>query len=108
MIVSYQDLELRAVCLQLARAVEAYGPEEAKALIDRFAEIEASENADELFSLLGDEARLDEGDSLIVAIGAEYEARFVAVGSKIGRDDSGRLVLTSVRRMKLMSIARRN
>jgi hypothetical protein len=82
------------------------GSAHAQALLSLIADAEAFDNADALMEFFGSEARLDEHDSLFLAIGSDYRAEFVAVGARVVRDPDGKVDWTSVQRLKLVDILR--
>ncbi len=64
------------------------------------------ETVGELLDLFGDDIKIAGDDSLSVAIGADYCADVVVVGTCHSRDAMGRIVWASVTRLKIMAISR--
>lgn len=104
MIVSFQERDLHDCSYVAAFAEEKLGRFLAQALATLIADAEAAETAEELMELRSPSSFIDSDDSLLVPIGAECRARFVAVGQEFGRDEEGRTVWSSVRRLKLMAL----
>ncbi|TRW15132.1 hypothetical protein [Glacieibacterium frigidum] len=104
MIVSYETPALQQACFSLEVAEAEYGAVHAQALIALIADIEAFENVAELADFWGDELLVTIDDSLSLPIGAHYRASLAAVGTRYRRDAGGRVVLSSVTRLKLLAI----
>ena len=104
MIVSFQEKGLHDCSYVAAVAEERLGSVLAQALATLISEAEATETAGELLELRGPAAFVDSEDSLIVPIGADCSARFVTVGHEFSRDEKGRTVWSSVRRLKLVAL----
>jgi hypothetical protein len=102
LIVSFKTVALQKACLVLELAEEQFGAVHAQALIALLAEIEAFGTAAELIDFLDAPVALN--DSLSLPIGSDYRATFTATGARYGRDDEGRVVWSSVTRLKLMQI----
>jgi hypothetical protein len=68
------------------------------------ADVEAFEDASQVIDFFGLATGCHEDDSLFLPIGASYRARFVAVGKRFGCDGDGKVVWSSVKRLKLMEI----
>jgi hypothetical protein len=103
-IVSFQEKELHDCSYIAAVAEKKLGSVLAQALATLISDAEAVETADELLELRRPAAFFDSEDSLFVSIGAECRARFVAVGHEFNRDEEGRTVWSSVRRIKLVAL----
>lgn len=104
MIVSFETAALQQTCLVLELAEEQFGAVHAQALIALLAEIEAFGTAAELIDFLVDDAPIALDDSLSLPIGSDYRATLVATGTRYGRDHEGRVVWSSVTRLKLVQI----
>jgi len=78
----------------------------AAALVTFLSDARSLETVDELLDLFGNEIKITVDDSLSVAIGADYRADLVVVGSRHLRDAKGRIVWASVTRLKIMAISR--
>jgi hypothetical protein len=66
----------------------------------------AFENVSELLDFLGEGVDILSDDSLSVAIGSDYHAILIVVGKRFNRQANGRIVWTSVTRLKLLEISR--
>ena len=104
MIVSFQSQELHDCCCIATVAEEILGGVHAQALKTIIADAEAVETAAEFLQLREPFASVDVDDSLLADVGANYRARFVPIGQEFTRDDEGRVVWSSVRRLKLMAL----
>ncbi len=104
MIVSFQTKQLHDCCYVASVAEAQMGSAHGEALRTLIADAEAFETAEELIELRTPDASVDVDDSLYVRIGAEWHARFVAVGQEFSRDEEGRTVWSSVRRLKLVAL----
>lgn len=104
--VSFHDALLHDICTDLDRAEKHYGRVEAQALVTLISEAQALENAQELIDLHDGDIFVLEDDSLCVVISADYGAAFVAVGTRFGRSDDGRIQWDSVTRLKLVEVSR--
>lgn len=107
-IISFEDEQLHQVCVNLQRAEQMFGSMNAEALVTFISDAQALENVAELIELIGEDARILLDDSLSVAIGAEYRAALVVAGRRFDRDADGRVVWSSVTRLKLVEISRLN
>jgi hypothetical protein len=103
-IVSFQSEKLHDCCCQASLAEEALGSAHAQDLATLIAEAEAVETADEFLQLRAPLAHITEDDSLLAEVGADYAARFVAAGQEFTRDEEGKIVWSSVRRVKLVTL----
>jgi hypothetical protein len=103
-IVSFETQYLQKICLTIQAAEQTFGPVHAQALIALIADIEAFEDAGQVMDFFGVAAVCREDDSLFLPIGASYRARFVAAGKRFGCDANGKVVWSSVKRLKLMNI----
>jgi hypothetical protein len=103
-IVSFQSQELHDCCCIASVAEEALGAILAQALENLIADAEAVETAAELLELLEPFASVAPDDSLLADVGADYRARFVAIGQEFTRDEEGKIVWLSVRRLKLVAL----
>lgn len=104
MIVSFETAALQQACYVIELAEEQFGAVHAQALIALLADIEAFETGAELIEFLGDDAAVALDDSLSLPIGSDYRAALVAAGARYSRDGSGRVVWSSVTRLKLLKI----
>ncbi|WP_156635332.1 hypothetical protein [Methylobacterium sp. Leaf123] len=104
--ISFEDDALHDLCVNLERAEHTLGTVSAGALINLISDANAFENAHELIDFLSEDAEISVHDSLIVAIGSDYRATLVVVGTRFGRNADGRIVWASVTRLKLVAISR--
>jgi hypothetical protein len=104
MIVSFHTKQLHDCCYVASVAEAELGSTHGEALRALIADAEALETAEELIELRTPDASVNSDDSLSVRIGAEWRARFVAVGQEFSRDVEGRAVWSSVRRLKLVAL----
>ncbi|ACB95175.1 hypothetical protein [Beijerinckia indica] len=103
--ISFEGEPLHEICIDLSKAEQAYGSIAAGALVAFISDAQALETVDELIELLGGDIIIFADDSLSVAIGSDHRATLVVVGRhKMGSD--GRIVWSSVTRLKLLKIAR--
>ena len=91
-------------CCIATVAEETLGGVHAQALKTLIADAEAVETAAEFLHLRGQYASVDGDDSLLADLGADYRARFVAIGQEFIRDAEGKIIWSSVRRLKLMAL----
>jgi hypothetical protein len=103
MIVSFQTADLRNCCCKADVAEKKLGTTHAEALGSVISEAEASETAEDFIELYKPED-VDQGDSLLVTIGAGYQARFVAAGQAFSRVGEGATDWSTVRRVKLVEL----
>lgn len=85
-------------------AEQQLGVVHAQALASTIADLEAFNDGAELIGFFGDEVFIEGDDSLVLPIGSAYRAVFLAAGAKFIRDAAGRVVWSTVTRMKLMDI----
>lgn len=104
--ISFKSQQLHDDCVNLQRAEQLFGSVNAEALVTFLSDAAAFENVGELIDFLGGEAREHLEDSLFVAIGSEYGAVLVAVGERFKRDAEGRVVWSSVTRLKMVEMSR--
>ena len=104
MIVSFETRCLQKICLTIEAAERRLGPIHAQALIALIADIEAFEDAGQVIDFFGCAAVCPGDDSLSLSIGASYRARFLAAGKRFGCDPNGKVIWSSVKRLKLMEI----
>lgn len=97
---------LHETCVNLEKAEQAYGSVSAAALVTFLSDAESLENVGELMDLMGDEIIILPDDSLSVAIGSDYRATLIAAGTRYLQSADGRLVWSSVARLKLLAISR--
>ena len=105
-IISFENQVLHDSCVELERAEKLFGSVHASALVTFLSDAWAFENACELIAFLDGGAKIGPDDSLTVAIGTEYHASLVPVGTQFARDSHGRVVWASVTRLKLTEISR--
>jgi hypothetical protein len=104
LIVSYDTTALQQACYVLEQAEQQYGTVHAQALIALIADVEAFENAAELIDFWDEDLFITNDDSLSLPIGADYRATLASVGNRYRRDADGRVVWSSVTRLKLLAI----
>jgi hypothetical protein len=104
--ISFEDEWLHDTCVDLQRAEQQYGSVHAAALVTFISDAVAFENVGELLDFLGDDIRISPEDSLSVAIGSDYRATLIVAGKRFNRGTDGRVVWTSVTRLKLVEISR--
>lgn len=104
--ISFEEQRLHDTCIELDKAELAFGSLNAGALITFISEARAFENVQELMDFLGDQITISADDSLSVSIGSDYSAALVVAGkrSKCGAD--GRVIWSSVTRLKLVTMSR--
>ena len=103
MIVSFQEADHRDLCCKADVAEKNLGRTRAEAIAGVIADAEASETAAEFIELFRP-LNVDEGDSLLIPIGADYEARFVATGQAFSQAGEGATDWSTVRRVKLVTL----
>jgi hypothetical protein len=103
-IVSFETQFLQKTCLTIQIAEGMFGAVHAQALIALIADIEAFEDAGQVIDFFGLAAGCREDDSLFLPIGASYRARFLAAGKRFDCNANGKVVWSSVKRLKLMEI----
>ena len=103
---SFEIRALRDSCLVLSVAEANFGILDAQALITMIADIEAFDTADELISYFGPDAVVHEDDSISARVGDNYTATFIPTGLRFDRNPDGRVIWSSVSRLKLMEIKR--
>lgn len=104
--ISFEDQPLHDTCIELEKAELAFGSLNAAALVTFISEARAFENVDELIVFLGDEIKISADDSLSVAIGSDYCAALVAAAKRFERGADGRVIWSSVTRLKLVTMSR--
>ena len=104
--ITFEGQPLHDICADLGLAEEAYGSVAAAALVTFLSDARSLETMDELLDLFGDDIKIAVDDSLSVAIGADYRADLVVVGTRHSRDAMGRIAWASVTRLKIMAISR--
>lgn len=103
---TFEGDPLYEICADLGLAEQAYGSISAGALVAFISEAASFETADELIAFLGGDVNILPDDSLSVAIGSEYQATLIVVGKRYSRDDPGRVIWSSVTRLKVLDISR--
>lgn len=106
-IISFEDDPLHDLCVDLERAEQMFGTVSASALVTFISDAIAFDNVRELMDYLGGDIEISVDDFLFVAIGSDYRATLVVVGTRFNRDPKGRIVWSSVTRLKLVDISRR-
>lgn len=104
--ISFEDESLHDTCIDLSRAEAEYGSLHAAALVTFISDARAFENVQELIDFPGQEIKILEDDSLSVAIGSDYCASLVVVAKRFDRDAMGRVIWSSVTRLKLVTMSR--
>lgn len=105
LIISFERRDLQQLCCKLEVAEQQLGVVHAQELASAIADVEAFKHAEELIGFFGDEVLIGGDDSLTMPIGSAYRAMFFAAGAKFTRDAEGRVVWSTVTRMKLMDIS---
>lgn len=104
--VSFENQALHDDCVNLQRADLLLGSVNAEALVSFLSDAAAFENVGELIAFLGEDVRISLDDSLFVAIGSEYRAELVVVGTRFRRGRTGQIDWSSVTRLKLVQLSR--
>lgn len=104
--ITFEGETLHETCVDLYKAERAYGSIAAESLVTFLSEAQAFETADELIDLLGDDINILADDSLSVAIGSDYCAALVVVGTRHKVNADGQIVWSSVTRLKLLEVSR--
>jgi len=104
--ISFEDEPLHDTCIDLGLAEAAYGSLNAAALVTFISDARAFENVQELIDYPGQEIKILPDDSLSVAIGSDYCAALVVVAKRFDRDAVGRVIWSSVTRLKLVTMSR--
>jgi hypothetical protein len=104
--ITFHGQPLHDICADLSLAEQAYGSVAAAALVTFLSDARSLETVDELLDLFGNDIKIAIDDSLSVAIGADYHAVLVVVGTRHSLDVMGRIVWASVTRLKIMTISR--
>lgn len=104
--ITFEGEPLHEICVDLHKAEQAYGSIAAAALVTFLSDAHAFESADELIDFFGKDINISANDSLSVAIGSDYRAALVVVGTRHKVDAGGRIVWSSVTRLKLLELSR--
>lgn len=104
--ISFEDQPLHDTCVDLERAEQLFGSVSAAALVNFISDAMAFEHVQELADFLGDDIKIRGDNSLSVAIGSDYRAALVVAGKRFDRDAAGRVVWSSVARLKLVQLSR--
>lgn len=104
--ISFDTQQLHDDCVNLQRADLLLGSISAEALVTFLSDAAAFENVGELIAFLDQEVKINSDDSLSVAIGSEYRATLVVVGTRFATNADGRIIWKSVTRLKLVEISR--
>jgi len=104
--ISFEDEPLHDTCIELEKAELAFGSLNAAALVTFISEASAFENVADLIAFLGDEIKISANDSLCVSIGSDYCATLVVAAKRFERDADGRVIWSSVTRLKLVTMSR--
>lgn len=104
--ITFEGQPLHDICADLEQAEQAYGSVSAGALVMFLSDARSLETVEELLDLFGDDIKIGADDSLSVAIGADYRANLVVVGTRHSLDAAGRIAWASVTRLKLLAISR--
>lgn len=92
--------------MDLSRAEAEYGSLSAAALTTFISDAQAFENVQELLDYPAQEIKILPDDSLSVLIGADYGATLVVAAKRFDRDAMGRVIWSSVTRLKLVTMSR--
>jgi hypothetical protein len=103
---TFEGDPLYETCSDLGKAEQAYGSISAGALVAFISEAASFETVDELIDFLGNDVNILPDDSLSVAIGSEYQATLIVVGKRYTRNGAGRVIWSSVTRLKVLDISR--
>jgi hypothetical protein len=101
-VISYRNRELAHRCTKLDIAQQWLGPTNAQALIDLIADSEALETAQALLDFY--DAKIHEGDSLLVGFSPQCKAVLMPIGPKIQRTAGGAPAWEQVRRLILVAV----
>jgi hypothetical protein len=101
-VISYSSRELAHRCTKLELAQQWLGSTNAQALVDLIADAEALEHTQALIEFY--DAKVREGDSLVVAFSPQCKAVLVPIGSKIARTACGVPAWEKVRRLMLVDV----
>lgn len=104
--ISFEDGPLHDTCVELQKAELEYGSLSAAALVTFISEALAFENVEELIGLFGEEIKILPDDSLSLSIGSDYRAALIVAGTRSKRDAEGRVIWSSVTRLKLVEMSR--
>lgn len=88
----------------LNEAEASLGTLNSKALVTIIADIEAQANGEELLSYMNDIAQVSGDDTVEVLFGRDCTAIFAPVGNWFQRGAEGRVVWSTVERLKLLRI----
>lgn len=104
--ISFEDGPLHDTCVELEKAELEYGSLSAAALVTFISEARAVENVEELIDLFVGEIKILPDDSLSLSLGSDYCAALVVAGTRFKRDAEGRVIWSSVTRLKLVEMSR--
>lgn len=88
----------------LSEAERVLGTVNAKALVSLIADIEAHESAEEMMDFMEGIVQEKNNDTLEISFGRNYCVRLVPVGIRFQRNDNGRVIWSSVERLKITAI----
>lgn len=103
---SFENTALHDMCVDLDRAEQMFGSITASALVNFISDAISFENVGELIEFLTGDVEIRMDDSLFIALGSDYRAYLVVVGTQFRRDAQGRIVWDTVTRLKLVQISR--
>ncbi|WP_430257235.1 hypothetical protein [Neorhizobium sp. IRS_2294] len=106
--ISFETDELRDCCCKFERGLEILGVHVARTLFTMIADAEALNNAAEWHEFLVYDLITSGPMAFHVGVGSEYIAVFVPVGKKFAISDSGQTNWSSVTRVMLTTLQRRN
>nr|WP_325262603.1 hypothetical protein [uncultured Rhizobium sp.] len=106
--ISFETDELRDCCCKFDRGQELLGVHVAKALFTMIADAEALDNAADWHDFLVYDLITSGPEAFHVGVGNEYIAVFVPVGKKFAISDNGQTDWSSVTRVMLKTLQRRN
>ncbi len=101
---SFETRRLRELCLRQNVAETELGTVNAKGLETVIADIEALENGQELLGLMDGTVHVLEDDTIEISFGLGCSAIFVVAGKRFQEDQVGRVIWSTVRRLKLLAI----
>lgn len=104
-VVSYGSDHLRQCCSLAEAAEQEFGQVYAQAVLTLIADVEALDDGGALIDYYGPAVTIEPDDSLLVRIGANCAARFAATGTRVSLD-RGRVIWTSVQRLKFMEVVK--
>jgi hypothetical protein len=95
---------LQQICCTFELAERRFGTMHAQELISLIADVEALDKAEELINFFDGRLRIAEDDQICLQLGTNYQMTFYTVGKKFTKNEQGRVVWSSVTRLKLLDI----